>query len=715
MANQLQTNLELISKEKTEKIIPENIKKDVQIFDVTGSLEGLSFNVYMQNSEPINKDGIWIKNNSKLAGAKFYNYTTVTGEFLEASKFNFLKRTEGATSGIGIIDGYMYITDAAGTNSVKINLNTKVISNINVIGHSANYLLGSCVYNSKLYVFTYGGTSSSGNDHTLRAYCYDSVSDIMTYVSSASINRDDYTFSSGQRRGVYVYEKKAYIFSLSTDSYIGGKNVAYTTFDLETNKFGSLMKVSKFIDSPSTICGYGNHVYWAEPTFYSGYLGGKFCEMNLLDNTLTEYDLGRGSGLGNLSPYAVNEDIVYLFHADSKEQTEYIKYNLKTKTFEKVLAGNSYYVKRGTTLPMALLDDKTGILYFRSWAGEVQPCGMQFTDSPIVSSLSDNTAVVIESFYENIIKIEDQTNMHVGLENVYLKTIDGLISKPVFLGNGETWEFYKNLSGETATITFDTDGGSTINPIEVVIGQKIGNVNTPSKAGYAFSNWYLNGKPFDFSKPIVEDLTLVAGWETYEVIECIKSTGTQYINTGFTPNQDTKVEMEVMFNDITSAENLWCARGESNANSFVMFKLQTNFRCDYNATLGTIDNFTIVPNTKYKVCMDKNEVYIDDNLLYTHEEATFMAPDSLTLMMSYVTSHNNNQDNFGHFKMYSCKIYDNGVLVRNFVPIKTEKGTVGLLDQVNNVAYYNAGTGTFEVLDDINNYTQLEYIESTGT
>ena len=41
------------------------------------------------------------------------------------------------------------------------------------------------------------------------------------------------------------------------------------------------------------------------------------------------------------------------------------------------------------------------------------------------------------------------------------------------------------------------------------------------------------------------------------------------------------------------------------------------------------------------------------------------------------------------------KIYDNGTLVRNFIPIKTEKGAVGLLDQVNNVAYYNQGTGTF--------------------
>ena len=38
--SELKTNLQEILQEKQEKIIPENIKKDVQIFDVVGTLEG---------------------------------------------------------------------------------------------------------------------------------------------------------------------------------------------------------------------------------------------------------------------------------------------------------------------------------------------------------------------------------------------------------------------------------------------------------------------------------------------------------------------------------------------------------------------------------------------------------------------------------------------------------------------------------------------------
>ena len=39
--SELKTNLEAILQEKQDKIIPENIKKDVQIFDITGTYEGI--------------------------------------------------------------------------------------------------------------------------------------------------------------------------------------------------------------------------------------------------------------------------------------------------------------------------------------------------------------------------------------------------------------------------------------------------------------------------------------------------------------------------------------------------------------------------------------------------------------------------------------------------------------------------------------------------
>ena len=50
---------------------------------------------------------------------------------------------------------------------------------------------------------------------------------------------------------------------------------------------------------------------------------------------------------------------------------------------------------------------------------------------------------------------------------------------------------------------------------------------------------------------------------------------------------------------------------------------------------------------------------------------------------------------YGAYKYYSFKIYESGVLVRDFVPV-LNIGTLkyGMLEQVNNVFYGNDGNGT---------------------
>ena len=63
------------------------------------------------------------------------------------------------------------------------------------------------------------------------------------------------------------------------------------------------------------------------------------------------------------------------------------------------------------------------------------------------------------------------------------------------------------------TVHFDTNGGSSIEDIIVGKGNTISTPVTPTKAGYIFDGWTLNGNDFDFSTPIEEDITLVAKWK----------------------------------------------------------------------------------------------------------------------------------------------------------------------------------------------------------
>lgn len=47
-------------------------------------------------------------------------------------------------------------------------------------------------------------------------------------------------------------------------------------------------------------------------------------------------------------------------------------------------------------------------------------------------------------------------------------------------------------------------------------------------------------------------------------------------------------------------------------------------------------------------------------------------------------------------KMYFCQIWDNGTLVRNFIPCyRKSDNVIGVFDAKNGIFYTNGGTGTF--------------------
>ena len=69
--------------------------------------------------------------------------------------------------------------------------------------------------------------------------------------------------------------------------------------------------------------------------------------------------------------------------------------------------------------------------------------------------------------------------------------------------------------GRQFTITFDTQGGSKIEPIKIKAGATITLPNNPTKEGYVFEGWYLSDalvEEFNITKTITGDITLYAKW-----------------------------------------------------------------------------------------------------------------------------------------------------------------------------------------------------------
>ncbi len=62
------------------------------------------------------------------------------------------------------------------------------------------------------------------------------------------------------------------------------------------------------------------------------------------------------------------------------------------------------------------------------------------------------------------------------------------------------------------TITFDSDGGSSVTPIKVQANDYTVKPTDPTKDGYVFKGWYLNGKLFSWNFKITSSVSLVAKW-----------------------------------------------------------------------------------------------------------------------------------------------------------------------------------------------------------
>ena len=76
-------------------------------------------------------------------------------------------------------------------------------------------------------------------------------------------------------------------------------------------------------------------------------------------------------------------------------------------------------------------------------------------------------------------------------------------------------------SAQKYTVTFQTNGGSSINPITAEKGKTITAPPSPIKTGYSFDGWYSDQNLvniYDFEQPITQNITLYARWKQ----DCIK-------------------------------------------------------------------------------------------------------------------------------------------------------------------------------------------------
>lgn len=181
---------------------------------------------------------------------------------------------------------------------------------------------------------------------------------------------------------------------------------------------------------------------------------------------------------------------------------------------------------------------------------------------------------------------------------------------------------------------------------------------------------------------------------TYYRLEYIKNTGYSYINTAIKPTGKTKLEIDFRLTD-TNYNSTWGSgvaftEFASGGHRFgVNVASGISIACGNNSTLATIPSDT----NRHKIIVNDNgNCYADDVLLGTR---VFTGTSSYNLPI-FACMWAGSLKSYKAMELYSCQISEDGVLVRNFIPaMRKSDNVVGLYDDVNDVFYTNAGSGTF--------------------
>ena len=250
-----------------------------------------------------------------------------------------------------------------------------------------------------------------------------------------------------------------------------------------------------------------------------------------------------------------------------------------------------------------------------------------------------------------------------------------------------TVNVFANWIPNNYDITFNPTGGTVKTQNKTITyDASYGSMPVPEKDGNTFKAWSL-----------VPD--------GYTQLEYIQSSGGQYINTGFVPNQYTGVIADYQFNDTNYQQRVFGVTGDNNNADSITYHYYINgsgkMAYSLNNMTGNYIPTSYTANTsrhKIEFNLFGNSYKLDNNKREALQANVNTTPSSnayLYLFAENYSPNNGSAVNLGRLKLYGLSIYDNETLVHQYIPCQNSAGVVGLYDIVAGEFKSNAGTGTF--------------------
>lgn len=202
----------------------------------------------------------------------------------------------------------------------------------------------------------------------------------------------------------------------------------------------------------------------------------------------------------------------------------------------------------------------------------------------------------------------------------------------------------------------------------------------------------------------------------YTRVEFLESTGIQHIDTGVKPNQDTRIVID--FEVLTNTAEAHICSARTNGGT-PLLTLYYNASGTFGTRYGTGSSVTfsgVSGKGRYLFDRNKNVCTINGANAITATAETFSVANNLTL---FCRNDGTATNAYIKGRLYSCKIYDNDVLVRDYIPVINADNEPCLYDKLNHVYYRNAGSGAFIAgplgyVGLPGGYVQVDHVESTG-
>ena len=113
----------------------------------------------------------------------------------------------------------------------------------------------------------------------------------------------------------------------------------------------------------------------------------------------------------------------------------------------------------------------------------------------------------------------NKTDLYLDAMDKTYEMLDNLATTPKRIREVlDTWEgsyemdLIQGVKVPTYEVGFDSNGGSAVTAQTVQIGKLATEPAAPTREGYTFAGWLLDGEKYDFSTPVTGSITLAASW-----------------------------------------------------------------------------------------------------------------------------------------------------------------------------------------------------------